>query len=248
MFTKEKTNFCKGIAIIMMLFHHLFNDFEEYAGYPVDYRPFTGERLMFLALLCKVCVAVFVFLSGYGIAVVYEKKYGNREPEAGELVRFSWNRYWKLMTGYWFVFVLALLCQPLGRTVVDAYGGITGKAPLLYFLVDVLGLSYQFSTPTLNPTWWYMTVAVFVVFAAPILVRMMKKYGAAAVTAVVMGIVYLTGVTNATTFYVFSLLLGIACQELHYFEKLENLVGGGAEVQGRESCCLQLNCSRSLCF
>lgn len=78
MFTKEETNFCKGIAIIMMLFHHLFNDFEEYAGHPVDYRPFTGERLMFLALLCKVCVAIFVFLSGYGIAAVYERKYGNR--------------------------------------------------------------------------------------------------------------------------------------------------------------------------
>ena len=36
MFTKEETNFCKGIAIVMMLFHHLFNDFEEYAGYIVD--------------------------------------------------------------------------------------------------------------------------------------------------------------------------------------------------------------------
>lgn len=223
MFTKEETNFCKGIAIIMMLFHHLFNDFEEYAGHPVDYRPFTGERLMFLALLCKVCVAIFVFLSGYGIAAVYERKYGNRggQTEGGELIRFSWNRYWKLMTGYWFVFVLALLCQPLGRTVVDAYGGIGGKAPVFYFLIDVMGLSYLFSTPTLNPTWWYMTLAIFVVFVTPFLVRLMKKYGAAAVTAVVMGTIYLTGVTNASTFYVFSLLLGISCQKIRFFEKLE---------------------------
>ena len=78
MLTKEETNICKGIAIIMMLFHHLFNDFEEYAGFVVDYSPFTAERLTFLAILSKICVAIlskicvaiFVFLSGYGMALL----------------------------------------------------------------------------------------------------------------------------------------------------------------------------------
>ena len=222
MFTKEETNFCKGIAIVMMLFHHLFNDFEEYAGYIVDYRPFTPDRLTFLALLCKVCVAVFVFLSGYGITFVYHKTFGGREPEKKELVAFTWNRYWKLMAGYWFIFILALLCQPLGRTIADAYGTAT-KDIIFYFVIDFLGLSYLFSTPTLNPTWWYMSLAIFIIFVMPLIIRLMRRYGALTVVAVLTGGVYLLGTANPSTFYLFSLLLGAACMETGFFHKLTQI-------------------------
>lgn len=222
MFTKRETNFCKGIAIFLMLFYHLFNDYEEYAGYPVNYWPFSPDFLTSLARMSKVCVAIFVFLSGYGIATVYRKKFGDREPGREELFSFSWTRYWKLMTGYWFIFLIALLCQLLGRTIVDAYG-TSVKGIIFYFIVDFLGLSYLVSTPTLNPTWWYMSLAIFIIFVMPIVIRLMRKYGAVPIVAVMTGSTYLLGAVNPSTFFLFSLLLGAACMETGFFQKLTQI-------------------------
>ena len=39
----------------------------------------------FYALLCKVCVAIFVFISGYGITASYYKKFADWEPSVGEI-------------------------------------------------------------------------------------------------------------------------------------------------------------------
>lgn len=58
----NETNAIKGIAIIAMLVHHLFYEHPEY-----------GEPTFQLALIGKVCVAIFLFLSGYGLSVQYSK-------------------------------------------------------------------------------------------------------------------------------------------------------------------------------
>lgn len=58
----NETNAIKGIAIIAMLVHHLFYEYPEY-----------GESTYQLALIGKVCVAMFLFLSGYGLSVQYSK-------------------------------------------------------------------------------------------------------------------------------------------------------------------------------
>lgn len=58
----NETNAIKGIAIIAMLVHHLFYEHPEY-----------GESTYQLALIGKVCVAMFLFLSGYGLSVQYSK-------------------------------------------------------------------------------------------------------------------------------------------------------------------------------
>jgi uncharacterized membrane protein len=94
----------KGIGIILMLFHHLFNDTREYAAYTVSCFPFTQEQLTRYALLGRVCIALFVWVSGYGLSVSYL-----RAKERGELesiddrLYFSLSRWWKLMRQYWFV-------------------------------------------------------------------------------------------------------------------------------------------------
>ncbi len=60
----RESNSLKGIALILLLIHHLFyiqnGKFDDVyiAGHGV---------VNTLGLLCKVCVAMFVFLSGYGL-------------------------------------------------------------------------------------------------------------------------------------------------------------------------------------
>lgn len=74
-FDKRQTNVAKGIAIILMLCHHLFfNDPKSYDlfsslcilsnGVPID---------SFLADFAKVCVSIFLVLSGYGLYISYSK-------------------------------------------------------------------------------------------------------------------------------------------------------------------------------
>lgn len=218
MFTKEETNRCKGIAILMMLFHHLFNDYEEYAGYTVQYWPLTGDQTTHLALLCKVCVTIFVFLSGYGIAAVYTAKFQKREPDRQQVWKFTISRYWRLMGGYWFVFLLALICAPLGRTPVQAYGTDL-KTAAVYFVIDVLGLSFAFNTPTLNPTWWYMSVALYIIFLMPFVMRLVKKMGAFVVLAAAIAFLQMAGIQSVASTYVFGLLLGVLCFEWDVFGK-----------------------------
>ena len=218
MFTKKDTNRCKGIAILMMLFHHLFNDYEEYAGYVVEYWPLTGDQTIHLGLLCKVCVTIFVFLSGYGIAAVYTAKFGKKEPDRQQLWKFTISRYWKLMAGYWFIFILALLFSWLGRTPEQAYGTDL-KTAVVYFIIDFFGLSFAFHTPTLNPTWWYMSVALYIIFLMPFIMRLVKKTGSFLVLAAGLFLLQLLEIQSVASTYVFGLLLGVFCFENEIFTR-----------------------------
>ena len=222
-FSVKDSTVGKGIAILLMLFHHLFNDYEEYAGYAVSYFPFSGDRLTYLAVLSKICVAVFVFISGYGIAASFGGLCRDgRLPGAGEVGRFVRRRYVRLMAAYWFAFALTLVCQPLGRTIFDAYG--TGlRAILACGAIDVLGLSFICGTPTLNPTWWYMSVALFVCAAAPLIVMLMKKVGSTVAAAAL----FLTAASFFTegimVSYFVVMLAGIWCCETDLFGRVETL-------------------------
>ncbi len=221
-FSIKESNLCKGIAIILMLFHHLFNDYEEYAGYVIDYSPFTPERLTLLALIAKICVAIFVFISGYGITASYNKNFKDEKPGRREIGRFIWSRYWKLMTAYWFIFALTLICQPLGRTITDAYGH-NPKEIVLYFFMDFFGLSYLFSTPTLNPTWWYMSIAICIILFMPFIINAMQRMGAIPFVAASTFFLYFAGLLNPSTFYWFSLVLGAACCQINLFSRVSLL-------------------------
>ena len=72
-FSKKDTALVKGIAILMMLFHHCFESTGRYAGYEMNFFPLTESQTVTIASFFKICVALFVFLSGYGIAKSLER-------------------------------------------------------------------------------------------------------------------------------------------------------------------------------
>ena len=221
-FREEETNLCKGIAIILMLFHHLFYKADTYSGFIINFSPFSEERINFYALLGKICVAIFVFISGYGIAASYRKVFQYKKADIKEIISFIWKRLWKLETFYWFAFILTLICQPLGRTIFDAYG-TEFKSIVIYFFIDFLGLSYLFSTPTLNPTWWYMTLAILIIVLMPFIMNLIEKIGISLVLIVGISVLFFLNASNPNTFYLFSLCLGAGCFENRMFERIGNL-------------------------
>ena len=159
------TNVLKGIALLLLLIHHLF--YIDNGLY--DDITLAGQGIVqTIGLWSKVCVSIFVFLSGYGLTVQAEKTGG-----VGSLARFYWRRFAKLMINYWFIW---LIFVPIGvfvfhYTFDEAYGNHTG----IKFLLDVTGLINAFGLYGYNVTWWFYSCIILLYILFPFLYRLLKK-------------------------------------------------------------------------
>lgn len=159
------TNALKGIALLLLLIHHLFYiDNGMYDDISIAGRGIVQT----IGLWSKICVAIFVFLSGYGLTVQAEKIGG-----VGSLARFYWRRFTKLMLNYWFIW---LIFVPIGVFVfhysfAEAYGDNIG----IKFLLDFTGLINAFGLYGYNVTWWFYSCIILLYILFPFLYRLVKK-------------------------------------------------------------------------
>ena len=219
--TKDETNILKGIGIILMYFQHLFAEKANFEGMGVVFDVFTEAQTVKLAIACKVCVAIFVFATAYGMTKsIHLKKLSSGK----ELSGYSVERYLKLMMGFWFIFVIAQATSFLGNRY-QVYGEEL-VLRIKYLVIDFFGMASLFGTPTLNATWWYMYLAVILIFVIPVLYFMMKKFGGgimiplAAILPVSMGF----NIGNNCIYYLLTSVLGIAFAEYAWFERIEEWV------------------------
>ena len=175
-FSKQDTLAMKGIAILLMLAHHLFYATEQYVNYWIYYTENDEFNITVrIAMYAKMCVPMFVLLSGYGLTYAYERWLGKAKSKAS----FTLDRWLSVYGGFAVVFVLGITAGLfLGRDLPSIYGEKSGA--WLFFLLDGLGLSSLFHAPTANATWWYMSFAFVQIFAFPLLYKLVKAYGAAA--------------------------------------------------------------------
>lgn len=135
----------KGFAIIAMLFFHIY-------GYPPnEVDPYTiPEWIHVIGNLGKVCVAIFVFCSGYGLAVSYK---GNGQTGSFGVrlkynLRFLARRLAKFYANYWFVFLIfvpiTIFC--FGKT-----------ASFNRLFVDWWGIG---GFKSFNITWWFNALII----------------------------------------------------------------------------------------
>ena len=162
----EEVNVLKGIALLFLLWHHLF--FQQNGLYD-DIILFNDFHLVNeTGVLCKMCVAFFVYLSGYGLTRQAEKREG-----LGSLGKWYHHRYLKLLANYWFIWILFV---PIGvfvfdRTFADAYHSQIA----LKLLADVLGISNAFGFHGYNPTWWFITCIICLYAVYPLLYKLAKR-------------------------------------------------------------------------
>ena len=99
LFTRRKTDLVKGFAILFMYIHHFYLDPSRYEGFPIYF--FLGEEFVNkVAVFMKICVAMFMFLSGYGMYLSAQKKQGEHA-----LALYSIKRYIKLIFSFFFIFL-----------------------------------------------------------------------------------------------------------------------------------------------
>ncbi|MBO4473861.1 MAG: acyltransferase family protein, partial [Clostridiales bacterium] len=107
-FDIRQTNITKGVAVLFLLWHHLFYNSPEY------YDVYTSLCYVndipieaFISDLCQVCVAIFLILSGYGMSKSYSRR---REKSAQKSIRFDVSfiktSLLRLYVPFWVVFIL----------------------------------------------------------------------------------------------------------------------------------------------
>lgn len=172
-FDKKQTNFGKGIAVLLLLFHHLFfNNPEQYGSYESLLWIGNVPLVCKIADLCKVCVYIFLLLSGYGLVKSYQIKNNSGGELKYSYLRLTVNRIVKLLLPFMFIFILFVpLGFFFGRNPVQVYQG-----NILNFIADFFGIAQVFATPTMNDTWWYISVILAFYILFPILYPCILKH------------------------------------------------------------------------
>ena len=167
LFTKDKTNVCKGIGILFLLFHHLFRKPEIILNNNIEFNFISIEKINIIATALRVCVWIFAFLSAYGLA--YKYKRSSKEDRHWFVPR----QWLNLMKPFWFIYLFAVCVYIIsGHNIVAKYSG-----NFLYAVFDFFAVADFFGTPKLLGVFWYMFFAQLVVFALPVIFKFCEKFG-----------------------------------------------------------------------
>ena len=141
-----------------MLLHHLFFSPSSRALYD-DIIVHGIGIVNQIGIYSKLCVAVFVFVSGYGLVVSTSHNI--------KLKDFYFRRFKKLYLNYWFIwlFFVPISVFVFGRSFSDVYGDHAVYKAVLDFmgLVKILGID------SYNPTWWFYSCIIILYLLFPIL-------------------------------------------------------------------------------
>ena len=143
--SSEDSKVIKGVAICLMLCHHLFSN-DLYSG--------DSPMALFLAVFGKVCVSLFLLLSGYGMAVQYSKVIENVSGVGkwfSHTARFLAKRFLNFYVGYWIIFIIfvSIGVFAYGMSLESRYETDNVAFPLI---VDFFGfMGYK----SYNITWWF---------------------------------------------------------------------------------------------
>lgn len=166
-FSIRDTNVFKGVAILLMLIHHLF--YVQTGKYD-DIHLGNHYLINEFAIFARVCVTLFVFMSGYGLMIQTERKGG-----VGKLTDFYIHRFRKLFFNYWFIWALFVPISyfVFGMTFEKAYQDNV----FCHLLADVFGVHYLFFNTTYcyNPTWWFYSCIILLYLFFPFMYKLIKR-------------------------------------------------------------------------
>lgn len=155
---KKDSQFLYGVAIILMIYHHLFSDYVRLGVVPVS---IFGNFQIRIAWFCKICVAMYAFISGYGIATVLSKRHEKRDKKLHdcicrwiESVKYVTQHLMVFMIKYWIVFVCFI---PLG-----VFLGVD-----MSYKLETIILSFLGRTNVYNGEWWYVRQYQTMLLALP---------------------------------------------------------------------------------
>ena len=153
--SSEKTQNLKGIALLLLMWHHLFG-VEYLEGWSVII-PGTEGASYVIGASGKICLAMFLFCSGYGLFKSYISKGSTGKT-------YILKRLAKTLIPYWIVMIIAI-----------CYLIYAGKFEAKYIFVNLFALIH--SSEILYVTFsWFIKLYVLLLLVLPLIKLIERKW------------------------------------------------------------------------
>jgi peptidoglycan/LPS O-acetylase OafA/YrhL len=171
----------RGLAALYVVVNHVF--LRTFPGYPVDHAPFWAGWFIY----GRFAVVVFIVLSGFSLALS-PARHGWRLDGISQFAR---RRARRILPAYWAALAFSLavawliVSQP-GHGVPDAKSVVVNGL----LVQNVVG------APSPNAAFWSMAVEAQLYLAFPLLLLMVRRWGAVVMVAVVTLVVTTVGIVG----------------------------------------------------
>lgn len=164
-FSKSDTAIAKLIAILLMMLHHLFGFTDRIAPENMYHSLHIYQGQPLEAVICasfKVCVAFFLFLSGYGTYLSIRKSKNISQTIA--------TRIYRLLKNVWQVMLIFVPIDfALGVTKVNLTASWTIHYDFESIILSMLGFEKY------NSEWWFVMPYIVLLMMTPLLFRFLKR-------------------------------------------------------------------------
>ncbi len=175
----------RGLAAVFVVVDHVF--LRAFPGYPVDHAPFWAAPFIY----GRFAVVVFIVLSGFSLALS-PARHGWR---LDGIAAFARRRARRILPPYWAALAFSLAVAWL--VVPQPWQGVPGAKSVA---VNGLLLQNLIHAPTPNRAFWSMAVEAQLYVALPLLLLVVRRWGAIVMVASVTIIVAMVGVLGPHTF------------------------------------------------
>lgn len=153
--TIEKTEHLKGIALILLLWHHLFG-FQEYLLLESSIWTSVSPAIdMIIGTAAKICISIFLFCSGYGMYKSYFTK---------DRKHYVIYKMLKTLIPYWTVMALTVI-----------YLMAAGKFELKYLFVNLFALIHDDNIMYVSFS-WFIKLYLCLLLSLPLLKLIETKW------------------------------------------------------------------------
>jgi peptidoglycan/LPS O-acetylase OafA/YrhL len=171
----------RGLAALFVVVNHIF--LRTFPGYPVDRAPFWAGWFIY----GRFAVVVFIVLSGFSLALSPAR----RGWRLGSASRFAYRRARRILPAYWAALVFSLVVAWL---VVPPPG--QGLPTAKSVVVNGLLVQNVVGAPSPNRSFWSMAVEAQLYVAFPLLLLIVRRWGAVVMVATVTLVVAAVGIVG----------------------------------------------------
>ena len=174
-FSKYDSMLVKGVAIVLLMFHHSIS-MSEIERHTFNFFPFKSYH--WPLMVCdsfKLCVGMFVFITAYG----FYKSFSQIKLDNRSVFNWTGERLLKVLSGFWFVYILVfIITYAIDQRPLICY--VTSQTKIegswVWAVLDFLGISHIVGTPSLVCTWWYMSAVVIMTIFFPLICRLGERF------------------------------------------------------------------------
>lgn len=167
-FSREDTKVMKGIAILLMLMHHLWGFPDRIMGGGVlGIFKFMGVSLpYYIGLYGNICVSLFFFLGGYGIYINSKEKKINIIKKIKTLY-ICYGKVFLVFVPIAFAFFQnqPIYCQD--EQICTRYANFS----IAEFLNNLCGIQ-----STYNSEWWFLISYIYAIISFPLIKKIIDKF------------------------------------------------------------------------